>query len=52
MLTGRTAKYVEALNREGEKFDYWKWLEKVREEAAQAKHVLAAFPSGEPVGAA
>ena len=48
MLTPRTAKYVEALNREGDQFDYCKWLQRVRDEEVQAKLVPAAISSGEP----
>jgi hypothetical protein len=39
MLTGRTAKYVEAMIREGDDFDYYRWLRQVREEEAQLKSV-------------
>jgi hypothetical protein len=39
MLTGRTAKYVEAMMREGDDFDYFKWLRRVREEDARLKSV-------------
>jgi hypothetical protein len=35
MYTGRTAKYVDAMIKEGEKFDFWKWLDRVRREEAQ-----------------
>jgi hypothetical protein len=49
MLSPRTAKYVEARVREGDNFDYWRWLRRVREEEAQAKQVLAAFSSDEYV---
>ena len=47
MLPSRTAKYVEALIREGEHFDYRTWLRRVREDEAQAKQVPAAFLLGE-----
>jgi len=47
MLSPRTAKYVDARIREGDNFDYWRWLRRVREEEAQAKQVSAAFSSGE-----
>jgi hypothetical protein len=43
MLSLRTAKYVEARKREGDNFDYAKWLERVREEDAQAEHVPVEF---------
>jgi hypothetical protein len=36
-MSPRTAKYIEALVREGDSFDYDKWLKRVREEEAQAK---------------
>jgi hypothetical protein len=36
-LTPRTANYVAALIREGDKFDYGTWLQQVREEEDQAK---------------
>jgi hypothetical protein len=39
MLTGRTAKYVEAMMREGDDFDYFKWLRRVRQEEARVKSV-------------
>jgi hypothetical protein len=37
VFSPRTADYVAALIREGDKFDYSKWLQRVREKAAQAK---------------
>ena len=37
LLSPRTANYVAALIREGDNFDYFKWLQRVREEEAQAK---------------
>jgi hypothetical protein len=37
LLPPRTANYVSALIREGDKFDYCRWLQGVREEEAQAK---------------
>ena len=39
LLSPRTAKYVAALIRQGDNFDYFKWLQTVREEEAQAKQV-------------
>jgi len=49
LLPARTVKYIEALNREGDRFVYWEWLQRVREEeATQAKHVPAPITSGEP----
>jgi hypothetical protein len=38
-MSPRTAKYIEAMVREGDNFDYDKWLKRVREEEAQAKQV-------------
>jgi hypothetical protein len=46
MLSPRTAKYVAALIRQGDKFDYFKWLQTVREEESQAKQIPATFTSG------
>jgi hypothetical protein len=46
-LSPRTAKYVAALMREGDNFDYDKWFQGVREEEAQAKKVPATFTSGQ-----
>jgi hypothetical protein len=43
LLSPRTAEYVEAMIREGDSFDYSKWLKSVREEQAQAKQVPTAF---------
>jgi hypothetical protein len=40
-MSPRTAKYVEAMIREGDNFDYDKWCKEVREEEAQAKQVKA-----------
>jgi hypothetical protein len=51
MLSPRTAKYVAAMIREGDDFDYYKWLKRVREEESQASHVPTAFTSGELVAA-
>ena len=47
MLSPRTAKYVDALIREGDNFDYRKWLRRVREEEAQAKQFPATCFLGE-----
>ena len=41
LLSPRTANYVAALIRQGDKFDYCKWLQAVREEDAQAKQAPA-----------
>jgi hypothetical protein len=46
-LTPRTADYVASLIREGNNFDYGKWLERVREKEAQATSVRATFTLGE-----
>jgi hypothetical protein len=37
LLSRRTADYVSALIREGDKFDYYRWLQQVRGEEARAK---------------
>jgi hypothetical protein len=50
-MSPRTAKYIEALIREGDNFDYFKWLKRTREEEAQAKQAEAAGTSGELVAA-
>jgi hypothetical protein len=48
-LPDRTVKYIDALNREGDNFDYLRWLQRVREEeATQAEHVSPLITSGEP----
>jgi hypothetical protein len=49
LMSPRTAKYVQTMIREGDSFDYNKWLQKVRQEEAQAKQPLAASVSGELV---
>jgi hypothetical protein len=46
LLSPRTANYVAALIRQGDKFDYYKWLQTVREEESQAKQIQATFTSG------
>jgi hypothetical protein len=51
LLSPRTAKYVAALMREGDNFDYYTWLQGVREEEAHAKRAAAAFTSGEMIPA-
>jgi hypothetical protein len=48
MLTGRTAKYVEAMIREGDDFDYYKWLRGVQQEEARLKSV-AVSTSVQPI---
>jgi hypothetical protein len=47
LLSPRTANYIAALSREGDKFDYSRWLQRVREEEDQAKRAPAAFTLGE-----
>jgi 3-methyladenine DNA glycosylase Tag len=42
-MSPRTAKYVEAMIREGDNFDYNEWLKEVRQEEAQAKQEQAAI---------
>ena len=51
LLSPRTANYIAALFREGDKFDYSKWLRRVREEETQAKQGLATPISKDPVAA-
>ncbi len=49
LLPARTVKYIEALNREGDKFDYLMWLQRIREEeATQPEHVPSPITSSEP----
>jgi hypothetical protein len=47
LLPPRTTKYVSALMREGDNFDYSGWLQGVREEEAQAKEAPATLTSGD-----
>ena len=49
-LSPRTAKYVAALMREGDNFEYDKWLQGVREEEAEATQALTAITCPNPVG--
>jgi hypothetical protein len=42
-MSARTAKYVEALIREGDSFDYDEWLKRVREQEAEANQRSAAL---------
>jgi hypothetical protein len=42
LLSPRTIKYVEAMIREGDAFIYFDWLQRVREEEAEAKQAPAA----------
>jgi hypothetical protein len=46
-MSPRTVKYVGAMIREGDNFDYHKWLKMVRDEEAQATQVSATSASGE-----
>jgi hypothetical protein len=50
-MSPRTAKYIEALARGGDNFDYDLWLKRVREEEAQATQVLTAITCREVVAA-
>jgi hypothetical protein len=49
LLSPRTANYIDALIREGDKFDYSKWLQRVREGETQAKQGLGTFISKDVV---
>jgi hypothetical protein len=49
LLSRRTADYVSALIREGDKFDYYRWLQQVRGEEAQAKESQQTSASGKTV---
>jgi hypothetical protein len=51
LLSPRTVSYIDALIREGDKFDYSKWLQRVREEEAQAKQGPTTFISERLVAA-
>jgi hypothetical protein len=46
-MSPRTVKYVGAMIREGDNFDYHQWLKMVRDEEAQATRVSATSASGE-----
>jgi hypothetical protein len=46
LLSPRTTNYVAALIRQGDNFDYFKWLQTVREEESQAKQAPATLTSG------
>ena len=50
-MAPRTAKYIEAMIREGDNFDYHKWLQKVRDEEAQAKQGATAITCRDVVAA-
>jgi hypothetical protein len=45
LMSPRTAKYIQAMIREGDNFDYYEWLQTVREEESQAKQISAASAS-------
>jgi hypothetical protein len=47
LLSPRTVKYIEAMIRGGDNFDYDSWLKRVRQEEAQAKQTKAASTSHE-----
>ena len=49
LMSPRTAKYVEAIIREGDNFDYCKWLQRVRDEEVQATRAFSV--SGEHAAA-
>jgi hypothetical protein len=51
LLSPRTASYIDALIREGDRFDYSKWLQRVREEEARSKQGLGTFISKDVVAA-
>jgi hypothetical protein len=51
LMSPRTFKYVEAMSREGDNFDYNKWLKRVREEEARAKQNPTAIARSEVVAA-
>ena len=50
-MSPRTAKYIEALRREGDNFDFNTWIKMVREEEAQAKQAPTANTPRDVVGA-
>jgi hypothetical protein len=53
LTSPRTRKYIEALIREGDSFDYNKWLRKVRQQEAEAKQgattIIVAPPVDNPI---
>jgi hypothetical protein len=51
LMSPRTEKYIAALTRGGDNFDYNQWLKTVREEEAQATQGLAAITCREVVAA-
>jgi hypothetical protein len=50
-MSPRTVKYIEALTRGGDNFNYDQWLKRVREEEDQATQVLTAITCREAVAA-
>jgi hypothetical protein len=46
-MSARTGKYVEALIREGDNFDYDQWLKRVRQEEAEANQLSATSSLGQ-----
>ena len=50
-MSPRTAKYIEALTREGDNFDFDQWLKMIREEEAQARQILTAITPPDVVAA-
>jgi hypothetical protein len=50
-MSARTVKYVEAMIRQGDNFDYDQWLRRIREEEAKAKQLSAASGSGQATAA-
>jgi hypothetical protein len=48
LVSPRTKKYLEAMAREGDSFDYLKWLQRVRQEEARARAVFALGDSLNP----
>jgi hypothetical protein len=51
LMSPRTVKYIEALARGGDNFDYDQWLKRAREEEAQATQGLTAITCREVVAA-
>jgi hypothetical protein len=50
-MSARTVKYVEAMIRQGDHFDYDQWLRRIREEEAKAEQLSAASGSGQATAA-
>jgi len=49
LISPRTVKYIEALARDGDNFDYGLWLKRAREEEAKARQILTAITCREVV---